>query len=281
MPKKIIYTGLSVVITPDLTPIFNKGLIDLDALTLRTYFPNENLVVKDPSGGSALAIVKGSTAVRVQEQAMYGIKPRNKEQTFAMNLLMDPTIVCATLSGPAGTGKTLLSVAAALQQATGARARYRKIIYIRNVHTVGKELGFLPGNVNDKIGPLMGPLFDSVGFFERIKDADRLVGWEDSSKIQMLPSAFVRGRTFRKAFVIVDETQNMTTHELKTILTRLDDDSKIVLLGDVDQADIKLKPEDEGLVKVIESFKDDALFGHIDLIKSERSRLAQLVADKL
>lgn len=277
MPKKVVYSGISVVTTDNLVGFFATGSIPLSELSRKAYFPNENLVIK-AGKSSALAIVKGKEAIRVAELSAHGLTPRNKEQTLALNMLMDPTIVCVTLTGAAGTGKTLLSVAAALQQAKGAEAAYRKIIYIRNVHTVGKELGFLPGNLEDKVGPLMGPLYDCASF---LKGDEKLIGWEDNSKIQMLASAFVRGRTFRRSFVIVDEVQNMTTHELKTILTRLDENSKIVLLGDIDQADVRLKPEDDGLVKVVEAFKDESMFGSIDLIKSERSKLAQVVAEKL
>ena len=281
MPRKTVYSGLSVIEVGNLDAFYKDGKIALEKIAKRRAFnPNENLVLKGTKG-SALAIVKGTDAVKVPELTAFGVQPKNKEQTFALNLLMDPSIVCVTLTGPAGTGKSLLAVAAALQQSIGARAEYRKVIYIRNVHAVGKEIGYLPGNLQEKISPFMGPLLDSIGFFKGTKDFDKLIGWDDNDKVQMMASAFVRGRTFRKSFVIVDEAQNMNTHEIKTILSRLDDTSKVVLLGDVDQSDIRLRPEDEGLIKVVEVFRDDAMFASIDLIKSERSRLAQMVAERL
>jgi PhoH-like ATPase len=280
MPRKVVYQGISVVEVASLDDFYKTGRIDLSELPKRKFFQNENLVIK-ATKGSALAIVKGTEAVRVQELQAYGISPRNKEQILGLNMLLDPSIAAVTLTGAAGTGKTLLTIAAALQQSSGSKATYRKIIYIKSAIPVGKEIGFLPGNFDEKLDPFFGALHDCIHMCGNTKDFEKLTGWDEKAKIQKMASAFVRGRTFRKAFVIVDECQNFSTHELKTMLTRLDDDSKIVLVGDIDQADIKLKPEDDGLVQVIETFREESMFGHINLIKSERSKLAQLVAEKL
>jgi len=280
MPRKIIYQGISVVEVASLDEFYKTGAIALADLPKRKYFLNENLVIKAEKG-SALAIVKDTSAVRVLELTASGIVPKSKEQIFALNSLMNPAIKAVTVTGSAGTGKTLLAVAAALQQSVGPKALYRKIFYIKSAVPVGRDIGFLPGNFEEKLDPFFGALHDCISLIQSTKDIEKLIGWDEKSKIQKLASAFVRGRTLRKAFVIIDEAQNYSILELKTMLTRLDEDSKVVILGDVDQVDAILKPENEGLMKIIEIFKEESMFGHINLIKSERSRLSQLVAEKL
>lgn len=286
--KRTIYEGLSVIERIDLPidELYKKGKLPLKVLgDLTDFHPNENLVLKAGQSAGALAVVKGKYAVKLKdkgkEQAL-GIYPHNKEQAFAMNLLMDPKIKAVTLTGAAGTGKSLLAVSAGLEQCFGKGCRYRKMIYIKSLIPVGKELGFLPGDLADKADPFMDALRDCLAVCRKQgKDLPGLIGWEDNSKIQKMPASFVRGRTFRRCYVVVDEAQNFSTHELKTILTRLDDESKAVVIGDIDQVDTKLSIENDGLYQVVEKFKDEEMFGHINLIKSERSKLAQLVADKL
>ena len=281
MPHKTLYSGISVVEIASLDEFFLEGRIAVKALPRQEYFPNQNLVLKGEHG-SGLAIVKGDFAVRVSESSASGIKPRSKEQIFALNMLMDPAIKAVTLTGNAGTGKTLLAIAAALQQSTGAKAQHRKIVYIKSIVPVGEKIGFLPGTLDEKIDPFFGALYDSMELMVKPgKDFDKMIGFDDKAKIQKMAASFVRGRTMRKTFVIIDEAQNFSIMELKTMLTRVDEDSKVVILGDVDQVDVILKPEHEGLVRVVETFKDHELFGHINLIKSERSKLAQLVSDRL
>ena len=284
MPQKTIYQGISVVDVTDamVDQIHKDGQLPLDALTpANKLWSNEGLVLR-AEGGSALAIVKGNLAVRVGDHSALGVKPKNKEQSLALAMLMDPTIQAVTLTGVAGGGKSLLAVAAALQQSFGASAKYQKVIYVKSTEMVGKDLGYLPGSYEDKVEVFMGALHDCLQVVNAGKrDLEKLIGYGDKDKLQKMASQYVRGRTFRRSFVIVDEAQNFTTHELKTMLTRLDEDSKMAILGDVNQADVELRSGMAGLEQVIEKFKDCDLFAHLNLIKSERSRLAQIVEETL
>lgn len=283
--QKDIYQGLSVVDVSDeaVDQLHRDGSYPLDRLDSpgRPWWPNEALVFRGPNG-SGLAIARDGQAVLAEDRTAMGIRPKNKEQTLALAMLLDPKIQVVTLTGVAGSGKSLMAIAAALGQSFGAQATYQKIIYVKSTELVGKDLGYLPGSYEDKVEPFMGALHDCLQVVNAGKrDLEKLVGYGDKSKLQKMASQYVRGRTFRKSFVIIDEAQNFTTHELKTMLTRLDEDSKMAILGDVNQADVELREAMAGLVQVIEKFKDEPLFAHLNLIKSERSRLAQIVEEKL
>ena len=286
--QKKIYGGLAVAFTSPAVvgALFRDGGVaqaDIPHPEGRPWHPNEVAVVhSEGEKASALAIAQGDRMVKVDDQSAMGIKPRNKEQTLALAMLMDPKIQVVTLTGIAGSGKSLLAVAAGLQQSFGARALFKKLIYIKSTELVGKDLGFLPGSHEDKLSPFMGALHDCLGILKAgDKDLEKLVGYEDKDKVQKMSSQYIRGRTFRRAFLIVDEAQNFSTYELKLLLTRLDDESKIAILGDVDQSDVNLRDGQDGLVQVVERFKDSDMFAHLNLLKSERSKLAQLVGERL
>lgn len=286
MPRKRIYEGISVVQVDAESFDALKGGKEIQLP--RRYQPNEGLVVKSSGTSlsnkktpSTLAIHKGGSAIPVLPHSAYSLSPRNKEQALLLSLLLDPSIQVVTSTGIAGTGKSILAVAAGLEQVFGPTATYRKIIYVKSTVVSGRDLGYLPGSYEDKVAPYMGALYDCLQIVKGRKDLSKLLGFEDNAKIQMMSSQYVRGRTFRKSYVVVDEAQNFTTADLKTLLTRLDEDSKMIILGDVDQSDVKHLEGEDGLVQVVEKFKSYDLFGHINLIKSERSRLAQLVGEVL
>lgn len=221
---------------------------------------------------------------RVKNDEVFGVKPRNAEQSFAMEALLNPNIKLVTIQGNAGTGKTLLALASALEQ----RRDYRQIYITRPIVPLSnKDIGFLPGDVKSKVDPYMAPIWDNLKFIREqfTKDEktqlkiDELVCTE---KIEIAPLAFIRGRTLNKIFFIVDEAQNLTPHEIKTIISRAGEDTKIVFTGDIYQIDTPyLDSESNGLSYLIENAKNHQLYAHITLQKGERSELANLATELL
>jgi PhoH-like ATPase len=220
-----------------------------------------------------------------EKHNVWGINARNREQNFALNLLMDPDIDLVTLTGVAGTGKTLLTVAAGLQQ-TVEEKRYREIIMTRVTVPVGEDIGFLPGTEEEKMTPWMGALLDNLevltntennGEWERAATADLL-----TKRIKIRSLNFMRGRTFMNRYVIVDEAQNLTSKQLKTLITRIGPGSKIVCLGNIGQIDTPYLTETtSGLTYVVDRFKQWRYSGHITLQRGERSRLADFASEAL
>ena len=218
-----------------------------------------------------------------EKESVYGLFSKNFEQKLALDLLLDENVPLVTISGKAGTGKTLLALASALKQ-SNELTRYKKVIVARPVVPMGKDLGFLPGEIEDKIRPWMQPIYDNLEFLFNCKDQDDLdkllAGFEDLIQIEAL--TYIRGRSIPNQFIIIDEAQNLTKHEVKTILTRVGEGSKIVLVGDPDQIDNPyLDAYSNGLTYVIEKMKHLKETGHVTLSKGERSNLAQLAADIL
>ncbi|WP_430812101.1 MULTISPECIES: PhoH family protein [unclassified Carboxylicivirga] len=221
---------------------------------------------------------------RVEKHGAYGIEPRNAEQTFSLNALLNPDIKLVSLTGKAGTGKTLLALAAALQQ----HKQYRQVLLARPiVPLANRDLGFLPGDVNEKIGPYMQPLFDNLGVIKsRFKSASKEVNNLDemlkNEQLVITPLAYIRGRSLSDAFFIVDEAQNLTPHEVKTIITRAGEGTKMVFTGDVQQIDSPyLDMQSNGLAYLTDKMKGQELFAHVNLVKGERSYLAELASDLL
>ncbi|MES2556755.1 MAG: PhoH family protein [Bacteroidota bacterium] len=224
------------------------------------------------------------TLHRVEKEYTSGIKPKNAEQAFAVNALMNNNIKLVALQGVAGTGKTLLALAAALEQ----QKQFQQIILARPlVPLSNKEIGFLPGDAKDKIGPYMEPLWDNLKFIksqfgENEKKHKAIVEMEESGRILITPLAFIRGRSLSNILFIVDEAQNLTPHEVKTIITRAGEGTKIVFTGDVHQIDTPYLDENSnGLAYLIDRLKGQPLFSHIRLEKGERSDLANLANDLL
>jgi PhoH-like ATPase len=265
--------------------LFLKGTIDEDGILGNQKIANGYYILKNgKSSGLAYFDPHTSTLQRVEKEYTSGIKPKNAEQAFAINALMNNDIKLVALQGVAGTGKTLLALAAALEQ----HKLFQQIILARPlVPLSNKEIGFLPGDAKDKIGPYMEPLWDNLKFIksqfgENEKRHKHIVEMEESGRILITPLAFIRGRSLSNILFIVDEAQNLTPHEVKTIITRAGEGTKIVFTGDVHQIDTPYLDENSnGLAYLIDRLKGQNLFAHVRLEKGERSELANLANDLL
>lgn len=238
------------------------------------------------NGASALAHYNpvNKTLNRVIKQTTYGIDPRNAEQTFAIEALSNPDIQLVSLTGKAGTGKTLLALAAALQQ----HKRYKQIFLARPiVPLANRDLGFLPGDVKEKMDPYMQPLYDNLTvikhkFSHQSPEFLRINDMMKEDKLVITPLAYIRGRSLSSIFFIVDEAQNLTPHEIKTIITRAGEGTKMVFTGDIEQIDSPyLDIASNGLSYLSDKMKDQDIFAHVNLVKGERSFLAELASKLL
>jgi PhoH-like ATPase len=247
--------------------------------------PNQYLVMKNGSL-SALALHNRArgTLERVVKRTAYGVEPRNAEQIFALDALMRPEVQLVTLTGRAGTGKTLLALAAALEQ----RREFHQIYLARPMVPLGnREIGFLPGDVKSKLDPYMQPLWDNISVIRHRLPRDSrehraLQEMIEQEKISVAPLAYIRGRSLDHVFFIVDEAQNLTPHEVKTIITRAGEGSKVVFTGDIHQIDTPyLDSQSNGLTLLVDRMKDEDLFAHVNLVKGERSHLAELASTLL
>jgi len=212
----------------------------------------------------------------------WNIKSRNKEQAFAIDLLMDPRIKVVSLVGRAGSGKTLCAIAAGLQQTIGLRENsYSRLIVSRPVQPMGKDIGFLPGTMEEKMLPWLMPIQDNLQYLMG-GDKSALQLYLDKGKIEIEALTYIRGRSISNAFIIIDEAQNLTMHEIKTIITRIGEGSKIVLTGDIEQIDnIYVNETSNGLAHAVEKFKEFPLAGHVTFKKGERSEVATLASKVL
>ncbi len=239
-------------------------------------------------GGNSSALAhydpKTSMINRVIKQKTYGIEPRNAEQTFAFDALLRDEVQLVTLTGKAGTGKTLLALASALQQ----RQKYTQIFLARPIVPLSnRDIGFLPGDIKEKIGPYMLPLFDNLDviknkFTQSSKEFLKIEEMLKTEKLIITPLAYIRGRSLSRIFFIVDEAQNLTPHEVKTIITRAGEDTKMVFTGDIEQIDSPyLDEKSNGLSYLTEKMNGQDLFAHVNLVKGERSYLAELASHLL
>jgi len=255
-------------------------------------FPNEYVVFRDAATGSS-ALARHDFASRkirllpTMKEDVWGIRPRNKEQHFALDILLDDSVKLVTLAGKAGTGKTLLAIAAGLRK-TSDEETYQRMLVSRPVLPMGKDLGFLPGDVEEKLKPWMQPIFDNVEYlfgFNKKKKQGGVRGYQELMNLGILeiePLTYIRGRSIPNQFIIVDEAQNLSPHEVKTILTRAGENSKVVLTGDPYQIDNPfVDSASNGLSHAVEKFKGEAMAGHVLLVKGERSPLAELAANIL
>ena len=288
-PQKL-YTGCRYADAPEMLidQIYNRDEHAVDAAGIETdwpFEPNEFAILKNGKKSALATFKKESNSLElVQKQSAYGIVPRNAEQSFAAHALLDSNLPLVTVTGKAGTGKTLLALAAALE----SRSKYRQILLTRPVVPLSnKDIGYLPGDIQSKIKPYMQPLYDNLGvirnqFSENSEMYQRLQRMIDDEKLIIEPLAYIRGRSLVRMYMIVDEAQNLTPHEVKTIVSRAGDGSKVVLTGDPYQIDSPyLDAESNGLTYLVEAFKGQNLAGHISLAKSERSPLAELAAELL
>lgn len=265
--------------------IFTKGRIDENGILGDSKLINGYYILKNGKSSSLAFFNHAVDQIeRIEKEFVYGIKPKNAEQAFAFHALMNQDIKLVAIQGVAGTGKTLLALAAALEQAK----QYNQIILARPIVPLSnKEIGFLPGDANDKIGPYMEPLFDNLKFIksqfgENEKKHKAILEMQESGKILITPLAFIRGRSLSNIMFIIDEAQNLTPHEVKTIITRAGENTKIVFTGDVHQIDTPYLDENSnGLAYLIDRLKGQKLFTNVKLEKGERSDLANMANDLL
>lgn len=265
--------------------IFTKGRIDEDGLLGDQKEANGYYILKNGKS-SSLAVYNPhmDQLERIEKEFVYGIKPKNAEQAFALNALTNDNIKLVALQGVAGTGKTLLALASALDQSK----KFHQIILARPIVPLSnKEIGFLPGDANDKIGPYMEPLWDNLKFIksqfgENERKYKAILELEENGKIIISPLAFIRGRSLSNIIFIIDEAQNLTPHEIKTIITRAGENTKIIFTGDVNQIDTPYLDENSnGLAYLVDRLKGQNLFAHVKLEKGERSELANLANELL
>ncbi|KZZ82992.1 PhoH family protein [Bacillus sp. SJS] len=285
-----IYTGfLDLYIDRgNLDRFYEKNELTLTEVTNHPFYPNQFVVMKDALGGSASAVgMVDKTGKKVKRlftdhDHIWGIRPRNVQQTMALELLLRNDLPLVTLVGKAGTGKTLLALAAGLLQ-TEDMGTFKKLLVARPIVPVGKDIGFLPGEKEEKLRPWMQPIYDNLEFLFNTKkpgELDAILAGMGSIEVEAL--TYIRGRSIPDQYIIIDEAQNLTKHEVKTILTRVGERSKIVLMGDPEQIDHPYLDEyNNGLTYVVEKFKEQQIAGHVKLVKGERSGLAQLAADLL
>ncbi len=265
--------------------IFTHGKIEENGLLGDKKVVNGYYILKNGKTSSLVAYDQPSDSIiRIEKEFVYGIKPKNAEQAFALHALMNNDVKLVALQGVAGTGKTLLALASALEQSK----MYQQIILARPIVPLSnKEIGFLPGDANDKISPYMEPLWDNLKFIksqfgENERKHKAIIEMEQNGKIIISPLAFIRGRSLSNILFIVDEAQNLTPHEIKTIITRAGENTKIIFSGDVHQIDTPyLDEQSNGLAYLIDRLKGQPLFAHVKLEKGERSELANIANELL
>ncbi len=247
--------------------------------------PNKYFILRN-ANRSVLARInpEKEKLLKIDKSTVYGIKPRNAEQTFAIDALLDPNIPIVSLTGKAGTGKTLLALACGLH----IRKQYRQIYIARPVVPLSnKDIGFLPGDVDSKLAPYMQPLWDNLKIIqEQYKETEQahltITQMIKDDKLVIEPLSYIRGRSLQRIYFIVDEAQNLTPHEIKTIVTRAGEGVKIVFTGDIYQIDHPyLDSQSNGLTYLIEHFKGQKLYAHINLLRGERSELAEMASNLL
>jgi PhoH-like ATPase len=257
-------------------------------------YPNQFVLIKNSANPSQTALSRYSqqknslVPIANTKHGVWGITARNKQQQFALDLLLNDDIRLVTLVGRAGTGKTLLALAAGLEKTIENRA-FQRLVVSRPVFPLGKDIGYLPGDVEEKLRPWMQPIRDNLDFLMgasavagRAKGKKDLQSLFDLGMIEVEPLTYIRGRSMPNQYLIVDEAQNLTPHEIKTIITRAGEGTKVVLTGDPYQIDNPyIDSSSNGLTFVVDRFKEEPIAGHITLVKGERSDLAELAATLL
>lgn len=248
-------------------------------------FPNQYLMLTSSSNNKKTALAKFvgpnqplARLANLGKKGVFNIKPKNKEQNFALDLLMNPDIPLVSIVGKAGCGKTMLAIAAGLEQTIGLDSKYTRLIVSRPVQPLGKDIGFLPGTLEEKMAPWLRPIQDNLQFLMG-NDKITLEMYMQKGVIEVEAITYIRGRSIANAYIIIDEAQNLSMHEIKTIITRAGEGSKVVLTGDIEQIDnVYVDELTNGLTIAAEKFKNSNLAGHVTLLSGERSALASLAS---
>jgi PhoH-like ATPase len=288
-----IYSGVCELDTKKewVDDFYQAGHLDLDNLSNYDPIANQFVHLRDDSDSSHGALGRVDPEGKrlkqlLKSRSVWGIQPRNREQTFALDLLLDDRIKLVSLAGKAGTGKTLLALAVGLYK-TSEEGLFQRLLVSRPIFPLGRDIGFLPGDIEEKLNPWMQPIFDNVELLMNLTRKERNQGRSyrelvDMGLIDIEPLTYIRGRSIPNQYIIVDEAQNLTPHEVKTIITRAGDQTKVVLTGDLYQIDNPyVDSANNGLAFVVNKFKGEAIAGAVTLKKGERSRLAELASNIL
>lgn len=296
------YSGFTTILVDDqiIDHFYDGAKIKLSKEENPGLFPNEFVMLVSSSNDKKTALCRfidylfPLSPADHFKQGLWGVKARNKEQAFAIDLLMDPEVQVVSLVGKAGSGKTLIAIAAGLEQVMSTLdskyglkdpplpgAGYKRLVVSRPVMPMGKDIGFLPGTMQEKMAPWLAPVQDNLKFLTG-DDQTTLDEYMQRGLIEMEALTYIRGRSIANAFIVIDEAQNLTAHEIKTILTRVGEGTKIVLTGDIEQIDnIYINEMSSGLTHAVEKMKDYGITGHVTLKKGERSEVATLAAKVL
>jgi PhoH-like ATPase len=282
-----VYTGFSQHLVDDamIDRFYGGEKMFLEEKEIKL-FPNQYVMLVSNANEKKTALAKFKnynhplSKVRDYKEGIWDVRAKNKEQQFALDLLMDQDVKIVSLVGKAGCGKTLIALAAGLKQILDDKT-YKKLIVSRPVQPMGRDIGFLPGTLEEKMMPWIAPIQDNLEFLMG-DDKEHMKMLQEQGTIEIEALTFIRGRSISNAFIIIDEAQNLTMHELKTIITRVGEGTKIILTGDIEQIDSSfLDATNNGLTYAVEKFKPYELAGHVSLQKGERSSVATLAATVL
>ncbi len=284
-----LYTGCSEIekVSIELiNEIYEKGFCETSVILKKQKPTSNHFFILKNAAKSVLATYSPikDTIERIKKVSAFGISPQNAEQAFALDAILNPEIKLVTLQGVAGTGKTLLSLAGALEQ----RRNFHQVYLARPVVPLSnKDIGYLPGDIKSKLNPYMEPLWDNLKFIkglfsEKEREYKQITEMVENEKLVVCPLAYIRGRSLSNVFFIVDEAQNLTPHEVKTIISRAGENTKIIFTGDIYQIDTPyLDTQSNGLSYLIDRLKNQKLYAHVTLEKGERSELANLANEFL
>jgi len=287
-----IYSGFAEILVDEqiIDRFYDGEKITLDQELINNLYANQMIMLISNANEKKTALarfegpLKPIRSLEHNRPGVWGIKPRNKEQVFALELLMDPAVPVISLIGKAGSGKTLCAIAAGLEQILNEPIKgsqdkkYKRLIVSRPVQPLGKDIGFLPGTMEEKMAPWLMPIQDNLQYLMG-DDKSTLEMYMEQGVIEIEALTYIRGRSISNAFIIIDEAQNLTAHEIKTILTRVGEGTKIVFTGDIEQIDnVYVDSTTNGLTYVVEMLKEYDLTGHITLKRGERSAVATLAA---
>jgi|TARA_Y100000310_G_scaffold267837_2_gene280088 PhoH-like ATPase len=277
-----LYTGMTELTIPDkmIEEFYDDDLYLEDLDVEKPVYTNQYFLLQGKSkSGIGRYVDDKKPLVRVtnaKKKPIFKIRARNKEQTFALDALTNPDIKLVSLVGPAGCGKTLLAIAAGLDQVLHS-GEYKRMVVSRPIQPLGKDIGFLPGTLEEKMMPWIAPIYDNLQ--NLLGDRYEMKNHFDQGVIEIEALTYIRGRSISDAFIVVDEAQNLSSHELKTIITRVGENTKLILTGDIEQIDnVYLDEYTNGLTVAVEKFKTHALSAHVTLTKGERSALATLAS---